>query len=79
MVVVFSDGVLDLYDDALEAIEAVADRAVALGAPDALVDSIAADAHSRHLPDDVTVVAVQRRPSDRAAQRTDDVHLGRTR
>lgn len=79
MIVVFSDGVLDLYDDALEAIEAVADRAIALGDPDALVDSIATDAHSRHLPDDVTVVAVQRRPSDRAAQRTDDIHLGRTR
>ncbi len=60
MVVVFSDGVLDLYDDALEAIAAVAARARAAGDPQALVDDLAAVARTRHLPDDVTVVAVRR-------------------
>jgi serine phosphatase RsbU (regulator of sigma subunit) len=79
MIVVFSDGVLDLYDDALEAIEAVAVRAVELGSSDALVASIAEEARSRHLPDDVTIVAVQRQPAPVGTAAPDDARLGRTR
>jgi serine phosphatase RsbU (regulator of sigma subunit) len=60
MVVVFSDGVLDLYDDVAEAIEAVAARAASAGDPHALVDAFAAEAHTRSLPDDVTIVALRR-------------------
>lgn len=70
MVVVFSDGVLDLYDDALEAIAAVADRAIANRDPDALVESIAVEARAQHLPDDVTIVAVRREPAPVATSRT---------
>jgi serine phosphatase RsbU (regulator of sigma subunit) len=78
MIVVFSDGVLDLYDDALEAIEAVAVRAAELGSSDALVASIAEEARSQHLPDDVTIVAVQRRSTDAAVPTSDDAHVART-
>jgi serine phosphatase RsbU (regulator of sigma subunit) len=77
MVVVFSDGVLDLYDDALEAIGAVASRAMAERDPDALVESLAAEARGRHLPDDVTVVAVRREPVHVTLGRADGTNAGR--
>jgi serine phosphatase RsbU (regulator of sigma subunit) len=62
MIVVFSDGVLDLYDGSLIAIDAVADLARRSEDPQSLVDVFAEESRARAVPDDVTVVAIRREP-----------------
>ncbi|MFD3443266.1 PP2C family protein-serine/threonine phosphatase [Microbacteriaceae bacterium 4G12] len=61
LVLVFSDGVLDLFDGTLDSLSRAADlaRSAAPTAQDA-VDSIRRLAEGVELPDDVTVVAVRR-------------------
>jgi sigma-B regulation protein RsbU (phosphoserine phosphatase) len=62
MVVVFSDGLLDLYDGSLDVIDTVAAMASATRDPHTLVDRITQVARANHLPDDVTIVAIAREP-----------------
>ncbi|RWZ53133.1 regulator [Labedella phragmitis] len=79
MVVVFSDGVLDLYDDALEAIEAIAALAADAPHPHALVDWVAGEARRQHLPDDVTIVAIRREQEIAGSVPSDHAHAAGTR
>ncbi|MET1021257.1 MAG: SpoIIE family protein phosphatase, partial [Arthrobacter sp.] len=60
MIVSFSDGVLDLYDGTLAAIDEIALLAAAAGSATALVDAVRRRAAGRTNPDDVTVLAVRR-------------------
>jgi serine phosphatase RsbU (regulator of sigma subunit) len=60
MVVCFSDGVLDLYDGSMAAVDHVADIAVAASSASEVVDAISSLAALTNNPDDVTVVALAR-------------------
>lgn len=59
-IVSFSDGVLDLYDGTLTAVDEVAAIARASSSARELVDAIASVARRGHNPDDVTIVALRR-------------------
>jgi len=59
-IVSFSDGVLDLYDGTLAAVDEVAAIARASGSARELVDAIASVARIKQNPDDVTIVALRR-------------------
>jgi serine phosphatase RsbU (regulator of sigma subunit) len=60
MIVSFSDGVLDLYDGTLAAIDEVALLATAAGSAKDLVDAVSKRAAGTTNPDDVTILAVRR-------------------
>lgn len=60
MLVSFSDGVLDLYDGSLLAVERMAELAAAAPSADEFVDAVRTLAAQTVNPDDVTVVAVRR-------------------
>lgn len=60
MIVSFSDGVLDLYDGTLAAVDRVAMLAMAANTADEIVDSLTRVAMQESNPDDVTVLAVRR-------------------
>ncbi|MBT2566289.1 SpoIIE family protein phosphatase [Arthrobacter sp. ISL-85] len=60
MIVSFSDGILDLYDGTLAAINNVAELALAASSAQDLVDSVTAQASTNSNPDDVTVLAIRR-------------------
>ena len=60
LIVTFSDGVLDLYDGTLRAVERVAELARASASADELVERIAALAGGQANADDVTVVVLRR-------------------
>ena len=62
MVVCFSDGVLDLYDGSMAAVDHVAAVAVAASSASEIVDVISGMASRTNNPDDVTVVALARLP-----------------
>ncbi|MFD3444489.1 PP2C family protein-serine/threonine phosphatase [Microbacteriaceae bacterium 4G12] len=61
MLVAFSDGVLDMHDGTLAALERIARLARRASSPTALVRSVADLARESMRPDDVTLVAVRRR------------------
>ncbi|MGV8883808.1 MAG: SpoIIE family protein phosphatase, partial [Rhodoglobus sp.] len=61
MLVSFSDGVLDMYDGSLDAIEVIAELVRQATSPQSFVDTIMASAGAASLPDDVTVLAVRRK------------------
>ncbi len=60
LIVTFSDGVLDLYDGTLRAVDRVAELARASASADELVRRITALAGGQANPDDVTVVVLRR-------------------
>ena len=60
LVVTFSDGVLDLYDGTLGAVDRVAELARASASADELVERITGLAARQANPDDVTVLVVRR-------------------
>ncbi|PPF60494.1 regulator [Clavibacter michiganensis] len=60
LIVTFSDGVLDLYDGTLRAVDRVAELARESASADELVRRITALAGGQANPDDVTVVVVRR-------------------
>ncbi len=62
MIVSFSDGVLDLYDGTLAAINNVAQLALSASSAKDVVDFITAKATENSNPDDVTVLAIRREP-----------------
>lgn len=62
MIVSFSDGVLDLYDGTLAAINNVARLALSASSAQDIVDSITAEATKNSNPDDITVLAIRREP-----------------
>jgi len=64
MLVSVSDGVLDMYDGSLHALEIVADLARNTTSPQELVDSIMAACGWMSMPDDVTVIAVRRNAAE---------------
>lgn len=61
MLISFSDGVLDMYEDTRESMEAIADLARQAATPQALVDSIKKLAGQIANQDDITVVVARRR------------------
>lgn len=65
MIVSFSDGVLDLYDGTLAAVDEVAKLAVRAGSAQDLVDSVRRLALGTANPDDVTILAVRREDRER--------------
>ncbi|MDN3935660.1 SpoIIE family protein phosphatase [Arthrobacter sp. YD4] len=67
MIVSFSDGVLDLYDGTLAAVDEIGKLAVSAGSAKDLVDSVHRLARGTSNPDDVTILAVGR---DRLSQLT---------
>jgi serine phosphatase RsbU (regulator of sigma subunit) len=60
MIVSFSDGVLDLYDGTLAAVDEVGRLAVCAGSAEELVDAVRRRAQGTSNPDDVTILAVRR-------------------
>lgn len=60
MIVSFSDGVLDLYDGTLAAVDEIGQLAVSAGSAEALVEAVRRLAHGSANPDDVTILAVRR-------------------
>jgi sigma-B regulation protein RsbU (phosphoserine phosphatase) len=60
LIVTFSDGVLDLFDGTLRAVDHVADLARASASADELVERITALAADQTNPDDVTVLVLRR-------------------
>ncbi|HEX9089002.1 MAG TPA: SpoIIE family protein phosphatase [Arthrobacter sp.] len=60
MIVSFSDGVLDLYDGTLAAVDEIGNLAVAAGSAQELVDAVRRLAQGTSNPDDVTILAVRR-------------------
>jgi serine phosphatase RsbU (regulator of sigma subunit) len=60
MLVTFSDGVLDLYDGSLAAVDEVAALARASTSPQDLVDTIERLARSAAATDDVTILVLRR-------------------
>ena len=60
LIVTFSDGVLDLYDGTLGAVDRVAELARASASADELVERITGLASRQANPDDVTVLVVRR-------------------
>ncbi|WP_043668395.1 PP2C family protein-serine/threonine phosphatase [Clavibacter michiganensis] len=60
LIVTFSDGVLDLFDGTLRAVDHVADLARASASADELVERITALASDQANPDDVTVLVLRR-------------------
>jgi sigma-B regulation protein RsbU (phosphoserine phosphatase) len=60
LIVTFSDGVLDLFDGTLRAVDHVADLARASSSADELVERITALAVDQTNPDDVTVLVLRR-------------------
>ena len=60
MIVSFSDGVLDLYDGTLAAIDEIGRLAVSAASAKDLVDSVHRRAQDTANPDDVTILAVRR-------------------
>lgn len=72
MIVSFSDGVLDLYDGTLTAIDEIALLAIAAGSAKDLVDAVSARAAGTANPDDVTVLAVRRTAQQDTSRRVQD-------
>lgn len=62
MIVSFSDGLLDLYDGTLTAINNVAQLALSAASARDIVDLVTARAAENSNPDDVTVLAIRRDP-----------------
>lgn len=62
MIVSFSDGVLDLYDGTLAAVNDVAQLALSASSAQDVVDFVTAKATENSNPDDVTVLAIRRKP-----------------
>ncbi len=60
MIVSFSDGVLDLYDGTLSAVDEVARLAIAATSAQEVVDAVQLKARGSANPDDVTIIAVRR-------------------
>ncbi|MDZ4353062.1 MAG: SpoIIE family protein phosphatase [Arthrobacter sp.] len=60
MIVSFSDGVLDLYDGTLAAVDEIGRLAVCAGSAEELVDAVRRRAQGSSNPDDVTILAVRR-------------------
>jgi sigma-B regulation protein RsbU (phosphoserine phosphatase) len=60
MIVSFSDGVLDLYDGTLAAIDEIARLARGARSAKDMVDAVRKRASRRANPDDVTILAVRR-------------------
>ncbi len=60
MIVSFSDGVLDLYDGTLSAIDEIGRLAVASTSAKEIVDAVRDRAKGSANPDDVTILAVRR-------------------
>ncbi|MEC5190029.1 MULTISPECIES: PP2C family protein-serine/threonine phosphatase [unclassified Arthrobacter] len=60
MIVSFSDGVLDLYDGTLAAVDEIGKLAVSAGSAEELVDAVRQLSLGTSNPDDVTVLAVRR-------------------
>jgi sigma-B regulation protein RsbU (phosphoserine phosphatase) len=60
MIVSFSDGVLDLYDGTLAAVDEIGTLAAAAGSAEELVDAVRRRAQGASNPDDVTILAVRR-------------------
>lgn len=60
MIVSFSDGVLDLYDGTLTAIDEIALLATAATSATDIVNAVQKLAAQTHNPDDVTILAVRR-------------------
>lgn len=56
----FSDGVLDMYDTPLEAMEFVTELARRSPTPQSLVDAMMDEAANLSMPDDITIIAVKR-------------------
>ncbi|WP_226758415.1 PP2C family protein-serine/threonine phosphatase [Arthrobacter sp. SO3] len=82
MIVSFSDGVLDLYDGTLAAVDEIGHLAVSAGSAEELVDAVRRLAQGTSNPDDVTILAVRR---DADSSRTTalsgptKLHVGGTR
>lgn len=72
MIVSFSDGVLDLYDGTLTAIDEIALLAIAAGSAKDLVDAVSARAAGTANPDDVTILAVRRTAQQDTSRRVQD-------
>jgi serine phosphatase RsbU (regulator of sigma subunit) len=60
MIVSFSDGVLDLYDGTLAAVDEIGKLGVSAASAKDLVDSVHRRAQGTSNPDDVTILAVRR-------------------
>jgi serine phosphatase RsbU (regulator of sigma subunit) len=72
MIVCFSDGVLDLYDGTLSAIEEVALLGAAAGSAQDIVDAVTRRAAATTNSDDVTILAVRRTAQRAPAGRTEE-------
>lgn len=57
----FSDGVLDMYNGGLDAVEFVTELARRSATPQRLVDAIVSEAIKLTMPDDITILAVKRK------------------
>jgi hypothetical protein len=62
MTFAFSDGLLDLYDGTMAALEDIERVARAAGDPKSLVEAFVEIAGDRPLPDDLTIDAIRRLP-----------------
>ncbi|GAA4682960.1 hypothetical protein GCM10023215_16470 [Pseudonocardia yuanmonensis] len=62
VLVAFSDGLLDLYDGTLAALDEISGLARSAGSPAAFVDAVVERSRHRPMTDDVTVVATRRLP-----------------
>lgn len=67
MLISFSDGVLDMIDGSLDAVNVVVELARSTRSPQSLVDGVASLARGVTTPDDVTVVVVRREVRDDAS------------
>lgn len=81
MIVSFSDGVLDLYDGTLSAVDQVARLAIAATSAQEVVDAVQRKARGSSNPDDVTIIAVRRdrRAGGRAGAPSVDAPEGKDR
>ena len=72
MIVSFSDGVLDLYDGTLAAIDEIALLAAAAGSAGDLVNAVRNRAAGNANPDDVTILAVRRNAQQDTSRALED-------
>ena len=84
MIVSFSDGVLDLYDGTLAAVDEIGKLAASAGSAEELVAAVRRRAQGTANPDDVTILAVRRETHGEALlgparRRTDGADRGQLR